>query len=189
METIVIAGTGPTCTREQLEYVQGKARLMVISDNYKLAPWADWMYSPDFLWWKHHAEGTRQFEGERWTIDKDAAREYGLFYVASADKEGLSPDLNVIHTGDHSGFACIGLAVAFGFRKIVVIGYDCGATGDTHNFGEHPPEVRVGRHYPDWLKHYPQLAADLKFREIEVINSTPVTAIDVFRRAPLEDVL
>ena len=172
-----------------MNYCRGRARVLVINDNYRLAPWADWLYACDYGWWKYHAPRTTHMR-QRWTQDKDAAEQFGLVYIASAPKPGLSRDPQLIHQGCNSGYQAINLAYHFGGDPIVLLGYDMGATGDGHWFGEHAPEIESSfREFSIFRERFPPLAADLAAEGVRVVNCTAVTALSAFPCAKLEDVL
>lgn len=167
--------------------------MLAINDNYLRAPWADWLYACDGPWWAHHIGRVREtFRGQCWTRDRDAAAAFGLEWIRSASRPGLSRDDRVIHEGSNSGYQAINLAAHFGARRILLIGYDMGATGNTHWFGDHAPAIAgpTGRSDFDvFLAAFPQLAADLAAAGIDVVNCTTNTALTAFRRGRLEDEL
>jgi hypothetical protein len=160
---------------------------MVVNDNYRLAPWADWLYACDGRWWDVYASDVRaKFAGECWTRDEIAAKRYGLHWIRSSSQPGLSPDNSLIHEGGNSGYQAINLARNFGAKRIVLLGYDMGGP---HWFGDHPRELPVLSNYTIFLANFPQLAADLKREGVEVVNCTRKTALDCFPKATIEDAL
>jgi hypothetical protein len=163
--------------------------VLAVSDNYRRAPWCDWLYSCDFRWWKVHNEATKH-HASRWTIDVDAAREFDLVLMGQDKKPGLSTDPTILRTGANSGYQAINLAAHFAPKRIVLIGYDMQATGGMqHWFGDHPRDCGDGQsNYEYFREGFRQLAIDLQAAGIEVINATRVSALTVFRRATLEDV-
>lgn len=50
-DTIVCVASGESLTRADVNYCRGKARVLAINDNYRIAPWADWLYACDGRWW------------------------------------------------------------------------------------------------------------------------------------------
>lgn len=200
-DVIVCVAGGPSLTAAQIDHCRGRAAVLVVNDGYRLAPWADWLYACDGCWWAgcptgsdvpHHELSRRTFAGERWTRDREAADEFGLRWIRSEPLPGLSRDLAVIHEGSNSGYQAINLAFHLGARRIVLLGYDMGATGNTHWFGEHPDEIASSsgaRDFGEFLTAFPALAADLKAEGVDVVNCTTTTALAAFRRARLEDTL
>lgn len=187
MTTIACIATGPSLTQADVDYVRGKARVLAISDAYRLAPWADWLYSADRQWWDHHIDAVRETRIiDRWTLDKGAAEAYGLNWVRSYPKHGLSADYTSINEGRNSGYQAINLARNFGARRIVLLGYDMQGT---HFFGEHPAKFTVRNNFALFLPHFPALADGLAAEGVEVVNCTRTTALHAFRCARLEDTL
>ena len=50
-ETAVCIASGPSLTQADVDYVRGKARVIVVNNGYLLAPWADVLYAADARWW------------------------------------------------------------------------------------------------------------------------------------------
>jgi len=68
-DKFVLVASGPSLTQEQVDQCKGKATVMVINDNYKLAPWADHHYACDQHWWQWHEDDPDllAFKGKKWT--------------------------------------------------------------------------------------------------------------------------
>lgn len=187
MNTIVCIASGPSLTPADVNYCHGKARALVVNDNYRLAPWADWLYAADKHWWDRYVGDVRGgFGGECWTCNESAAREHGLRYIQSAKLPGLSRNPSVIHEGHNGGYQAIGLARHFGAERIVLLGYDMQGT---HWFGNHPPEFRRRNDFRVFLPPFDALAADLAADGVEVVNCTRETALTVFPRSTIEKAL
>lgn len=160
---------------------------MVVNDNYRLAPWADWLYAADRNWWDRYADDVSlTFTGERWTCTEGAAKAHGLNHIRSAKLPGLSRDPSVIHEGHNSGYQAIGLARHFGAERIILLGYDMQGT---HWFGDHPREFRARNDFRVFLPPFKVLAADLAADGVEVVNCSRDTALKAFPRSTIEQVL
>lgn len=204
MTTIVCVASGPSLTPEDVAYCQGRAHVLAINNNYVLAPWADWLYAGDYTWWRCHLRGSHgnkawkktldDFRGERWTLDRKAAQEFGLKWIEDASAVGkpmrLCTDGGKVYNGSNSGFAAVNLAWHFGATKIVLLGYDMQKTGGkSHWFGDHPAELSSGADYPAFRSFFPLLAEDLAAHGVEVVNASRETALGCFRRATIEEAL
>lgn len=127
-----------------------------------------------------------QFEGIRYTQDKDMAAELGIKYIESQAGPGLSTDPNVIYQGSNSGYQAINLAYHLGARLIIMLGYDMQITdGRAHWFGEHPDKVRSG--YPGFIKQYQGIARQRL--DLRIINCTRTTALHCFEEMSLASAL
>ena len=185
--TIVCIASGPSLTKEDVDYCRGKARVLVVSDNYLIAPWADWLYACDYRWWKLHAQRSSEtFQGERWTRDPEASKEFHLRWIQSIAKPGLSKNPNVIHEGENTGFQGINLSYHFKPKKIILLGYDM---TKGHWFGEHPTELREKSDFRRFIPAFTALAEDLKTEGIEVVNCSRLTELTCFRRSRIVDEL
>jgi len=189
-ETVVIVASGPSLTPEQVDYCKGKARMIVVNNNYRLAPWADALYACDGEWWDEYHDETHDFQGEKWTQDHGASQKYGLKWVQGRNESGLSTDPSVIHTGSNSGYQAINLAFHFGVKRIILIGYDMQRTKNKkHWFGNHPGKLNKPGNYKQWARNFIDLANDISRQGVEVINCTRVTALGAFKQDKLENVL
>lgn len=186
-ETVVILASGPSLTREDVEYVRGKARVIVINSTVDLAPWADVLYACDGRWW-HWRKGAPEFQGMKYSIDIQASR-YDVTVLKSTGVEGLELRPHALRTGKNSGYQAINLAVHFGADRIVLLGYDMqpGPNGEEHHHPDHPNRSRSP--YPSFRAQFPALVAPLQALGIEVVNCTRQTALTCFPQAALEAVL
>jgi hypothetical protein len=191
-ETVVCIGTGPSLTAEDVNAVRGQARVIAVNDAYRLAPWADALYACDVQWWKWH-HGVPSFTGEKWSLKVSGWRHASARYpdvqlLTNTGKTGLETDPTGLRTGKNSGYQAINLAVHYGAKRIVLLGYDMklGATG-AHFFGEHPGHRRGP--YRTFIPCFSTLVAPLHRLGVEVINCTRDTALDAFPKAPLAQVL
>lgn len=191
--------SGPSLTREDVDYCRGKARVLVINDNYLLAPWADLHYFCDHRWWEWHRNRKEwaAFEGLRikMLVNEDEDSEIaGAKFVKNMGwdkpKRGIYPEPDGLYTGRNSGYQAINLAVHLGVKRMLLLGYDMQAksSAQSHWFGDHPIPTSWNS-YKGWAKNFHALVPDLKARSIEVVNCTPGSAIECFPKMDLEAAL
>ena len=168
----------------------GKCRVLVINDNYRLAPWADALYACDPEWWEHH-NGCPAFRGQKWTQSKEAAEKFNLHWIPGSPKPGLSLDPACVHNGMNGGYQALNLAVHFGATRILLLGFDMKRGDDNrrHWFGDHPGAMNKDSPYRAWRDAFDTTPADLKKAGVQVINCSRDTALTCFPRAALEEVL
>jgi hypothetical protein len=186
-ETIVCVASGPSLVAEDVEYCCDKARVLVVNDGYRIAPWADWLWACDYGWWKLHEEASRSFAGERWTRDPDAAQRWNLNWIRSAPGKGLACDPALIHEGENGGYQGINFAFHRSPDRILLLGYDMKGLG--HWFGHHPQGLQDATDFSARQHHFDRLAADLKSEGVEVINCSRETGLKCFPRARIQEVL
>lgn len=195
MTTIVVVASGPSLRASDVAYCRGKADVIVVNDCYRMAPWARIIFAADYRWWgMHYSDVVDHCRAERWTCDADAARDFDIHHIGIIDAPGLCRDSSAVHFGENSGYQAVNLAYHMGATRIVLLGFDMGATGNSHWFGDHPASIAgldamKTLAWPRWCAHFDQLAADLKHDGIEVINATRETNLTCFERAPIEDAL
>lgn len=188
--TIVCLATGPSLTREDLAYVQGKADgVVAVSNAYEWAPWADVLYSCDEKWW-NWKKGAPTFTGLKFTLQKKAAERYaGVEWLQQTGPDGIELAPTGLRTGKNSGYQAINLAVHLGAARILLLGYDMrgdAARGD-HCFGHHPDNSKPP--FQVCIPKFKTMLAPLKAIGVQVINCSRITKIDAFPRMPLEQAL
>lgn len=107
----------------------------------------------------------------------------GITLIPGASLPGLGIDR--LHYNNNSGAQAINLAFLLGAARIVLLGFDMQWTGGkAHFFGEHPPELSNGNH-ATFVTDFNQLAKDLEWQGVEVVNCSRQTALHQFPRADL----
>lgn len=205
---VVILASGPSLTVAQCEQVRewraaapGLRRAIAINTTFRRALWADVLYACDAPWWRatddqgraagfksNHAEAKETFRGELWTQDALAKTEFGVRWIQSKNLPGLSKQPGVIHQGGNSGHQAINLAFLAGARRIILLGFDFQGTHWHGNYTNGLPN-NGPRLYEDWAKRMAVTAADLAAEGVEVLNCSPSSAIQCFKKTTLGDAL
>lgn len=196
VKTVVCVATGISLTLEDAEYVRNCGLpVIAISDNYKLFPNAIMNYACDYRWWKHHFRDVLAsgFTGVLASADPSAANDFGVKHIASLDwhvpQPGLSGVADAITCGYSTGYQAIHIAYNLGFKRIILLGYDYGATGQGHWYGSHPPDFAQMSDFTTMIKAMEVLARDIGKQDVEVINCTPTTDLACFKRMALREVI
>jgi hypothetical protein len=180
-----------------VSYCRSKAAVVAVNDAYRLAPWADVLYSSDRFWWSHY-RGHPAFAGQKAAIEHTPGRHlprydtWGVQVYRNTGMDGIETDPTGLRTcGGNSGGAAVNLAVHLGARRIVLLGYDMGygASSRRHFFGDHPQPLSNTHNFPTWRMAFRTMRQPLESLGIEVVNCSRVTALDAFPCAPLEAVL
>ena len=189
-KSIAIVATGPSATAVDLERLRDIPTLAV-NDAWRLVPWAQWLYACDPQWWEVHFEEVREkFHGELWTQDEKAQQRYGLNRVIGNHSPGISTEPGVIHFNGNSGAQALNLAVLWGYKNIVLCGFDMRVVdGKRHWFGDHPDRLNKPSPYGGWITKYRQIAQDLKRLGVKVYNCSPHTALRSFPVMELDDAI
>ena len=192
----IVAATGPSLMPAVAAQCVGQ-HIVAVNDAYRLFlfPAADVLYACDPDWWEMH-QGCSGFMGEKWSShdplnnnDKMAvAGRYGLRLVGGRDGEGFSLDPKAIHYGSNSGFQAINLALLFGARRILLVGFDMHSRSGRHFFGDHPEPLSNYMRFETLVPTFRRAAALLP-PDRQIINCTPGSALDCFPFMDLEEAL
>lgn len=147
-------------------------------------PGADAMFAMDWKWWREYGAAIPPGP-EMWTASGHAAKVMSLNFMATETGGGVSRRPGVIRDGGNSGFCAVGLALLFGARRVVLVGYDMQPTaGRLHWHADHDEKL-LGN--PDiakfrtWRKRFDEMASELP-AGVEIVNATRDTALTCFPR-------
>jgi len=178
--TVVCLASGPSLTAEDAEKVRAAGHPVIVTNTtFRLAPWADVLFGMDSKWWKeYHKEVASVFTGRKCAY---AGQSFG------AEMLSLAPwfprPLN-------SGEGAIMLAMAGGAKRVVLLGFDCQATGGKmHHHGDHPKPLGNGASIKKWPKYFAGVAKNAARHGIVIQNASRSTALTCFPRVTLEEVL
>lgn len=191
-ETALIIGTGPSAAESPLDVAQGRARAIAIKSAWKLAPWADALYGLDVGWWVANQGGVK-FKGLKFSpsptvcnVYRDVRRVRLRPFNKILTKETGVVGCGLRSGGGHSGFQAINLAIQFGARRILLVGFDMTLDRGAHWSRDYrgvgrPDASRVG----SWRKEMDEV----DFGNVEVINCTMKSALTAFRKMSLAEAL
>lgn len=189
--TVFCIASGPSLTAEDVEAVRLAGQPTIVTNTtFRLAPWADALFGFDARWWAtkdprtgltHAQEVDRDFRGRRFCRSA-----LGVNFGA----EPLHASSWFRGSGN-SGTCAISLAVSAGARRIVLLGYDCsfGADGRRHWHGDHPGGLGNCLSIARWPLQFTRVKRQADAARVPVINCSRRTALDMFPRLELEDVL
>ena len=153
--------------------VRDRCRAVVVSDAYRLAPWADALVSQDSAWWRAHPEAL-QFAGRRLSGG----------YPPVPGTERVTFD-GGISTASNSGLLACHVAVyTLGARRLLLCGFDMGGS---HFFGKHPAPLKNTA--PHRFDVFRQQFAQFRPRGVEILNCTPGSALHCYPKKLLTDAL
>lgn len=160
-------------------------------------------YACNKAWWDcYWSPKLAATSAEKWTCNAEAARDYGLNWVAEKNAPGLSQDPSVIHHGHGSGYTLLNIAYLLGAQRIVLLGYDLKYASDYNGHAQQigsQPRHYFGE-YPEQLQHWPKMRVKQGIHEelvelyrsvatqglVEIVNCTTDSAIDCFPRIAID---
>lgn len=198
-----ILASGPSIKKANVELLRGRLPVLAIKETIGIAPWADVVYGCDAPWWAHR-RGLPEFKGLKLAYHHHALDRFSdLRRVEIPDKHGGMLLLDKIgavgaggagqgNGGGHSGFQALNLAVQFGAKRILLVGYDLSDRGGVHFYGRNnwskannPASDQLAR----WAKTMDGLASQLKEIAVEVLNASRDSAMRAFRKVTIEQAL
>lgn len=193
----VIVASGPSAGEAPIAQAQGRAYVLTINNSWALAPWADALYASDLAWWQANG-GVSQFRGLKVCRHPEAPNIFpDVRFVRMARCNGRWRDEMVldepytIGAGGNSGFQALNLAVRFGAKVIILVGYDMRVDRGTHWHGNH----EGGLNNPDaplvaiWREHLDKAAPSLANASVTVINTSPVSALTAYPKMSFSEAL
>jgi len=193
---VVCLASGPSLTREDVESVRGKAKVIAINASYALAPWADALYCADahpFKWyWEVGPKGgyehvaIKDFAGLKYSVTGVGKSYTGVNVIGRGRDEGLSLDPAKLCLGRNSGYQAINLAVLLGASRIILLGYDMGVSNGREHW--HPERIPWKRSpYQMFRTLFPSMVKPLRDAGVEVINCSRQSALTCFPRHSLAE--
>jgi hypothetical protein len=167
-----------------------------VNNMYMLGHWPDVCFFGDCGWYLVHRLALANWPNLKVTCcnrfaNKPKEKSEGIKYLPKNTKHrfGISEDRNTVSWNSNSGAAAISLAAHFGVKRVILLGFDMclGPDGQSHCHKGHgnkkPPPF--ARH----LKGFPEIASDAARMGIEILNASPVSAIDNFPKVEVKDLL
>lgn len=107
-----------------------------------------------------------------------------------ADRLLLAPR-GMIGWGGNGGFQALNLALQWGARRVVLVGYDLRIDLGLHWHGRHAPGLNNPSRtsIEKWRRTLDAQAPLLAGAGVEVVNASPISALTVFPVMPLEAAL
>lgn len=190
MDSIYIIGGGPSVAETNLDLIKDK---FVIGTNaaFRLGTWVDVCLFIDCRFQKWNADELEAWPNQIITTcptlkDHPKIEVYkkcttcGIChhegYLAQPDK------------GKNAGATAIDLAIKLGAKRIVLIGYDMEAKQGKHNYHSYHNHTPRNDVYNRFFLHFKKIKEELP-EGIEIINATPDSALQLFPKAKLEDIV
>jgi len=197
---VFIIGGGPSIKDLDLSLIKNK-RVIGVNDAYKLGDWIDVCFFGDYFWYTGiearefdgHRKALADFGGLKVTVSEKPIEDKGILRVRRDTlRGGISKDKNVICWNRNTGIAAINLALLFGCKRIILLGFDMkvdnSGNSNWHINKKNPANPRL---YPIFV-HYARMvrdAIDLNYPDVEVINANTDSAMEVFTKKKYEELV
>jgi hypothetical protein len=181
-ECAAIIGAGPSARTARVELLRERIHVIAVNESFRLAPWADIVYSCDCAWWTLH-KGLPEFTGLKLTHDRKACNEFPGLKRVEIERPNIDELLierpNWIGAGGNSGFQAMNLAVQFGATGIMLIGIDCNLVNGAHWHGRHPYMMNnpMESNVKRWRRAFDGAAAKLMSIGVDMVNCSATSAL------------
>lgn len=173
-----------------------RRRVIAINNSYLPLPCADVVYFADALWHEWHCDRTefKAHAGEKCSIEQTGEQiaDANVHILRNDSKDdgfkgGLSKRPDAIKSGGNSGYQALGVAIAAGAARIILLGYDMRfIDGKSHWHGGHKTRVGEGNYSRLYTRAFRELPGNLPF---EIWNATPGSLLTNFPAKTLAECL
>jgi hypothetical protein len=184
---VVLIASGPSAKHSGIEALRGKVYVLAVKQGIEMAPWADAVYGCDHPWWEYR-QGLPNFKGLKMAWQGPHTLFAGVVPIRIPDPKSdhlLLGDVGVVGSGRNSGFQALNLAVQFGMRRGLLIGYDATDRSGVHYYGRNNWSMAnnpTQDGFAKWQAAFHIAAVELKALGIEVWNAGQYSAIKSFRK-------
>lgn len=202
--TVFILGGGPSLADVDLTQLRSK-RVIGVNQAYKLGPWVDICWFGDKMWYPGQLPAIRDFGGLIATCAYETnlnKRWKRVKYVGRSKPSGIeTAKRDRVSWNGNSGGSAVNLAYWLGASTVVLLGFDMKMPDNprdrrarTHWHSDYEPKwdkrkAQLVNPYPRFMKYWPAIASDAKAAGLTILNATEGSALDLFPRVKLEEVL
>ena len=173
----VCIASGGSLTQEDCELVRNSGHFTIaVNNSWKLAPFCNVIYAGDVRWWEKSYKDIT-IDAERW-ICQNGSKKYGckIHHVPSTEY--------------NSGMRAIQFAMWKGFKRIILLGYDCSLKNGYHWHGKHngmvnPSLIRISK----WHNQFNDVASEARALSVTIQNCSRYTELTCFQVLELEEAL
>lgn len=182
-----------------MDALRGRCRVIAIKQNVDLAPWAAAVYGCDGHWWRYR-RGLPEYRGLKMAWSGAGLAEYPDIVgieIAKGERDRFADHLvlgpvGTVGGGGNSGFQALNLAVQFGARRVLLIGFDMSDAGGVHWYGRNNwPMSGNPSHwnFPRWVAAFKAAAEPLRDAGVAVYNASPQSALTCFPKTTVAEFL
>lgn len=184
-----IIGGGPSINLIDIERLRSK-RVIGTNNAYEIAPFIDFLYFMDCVWYKWHKDKLVNFKGIKVTTCHECTNIKGIKFLKTGVRTGLDDRPEFLARGNNTGMGALALAVKLGAKRIILLGYDMHFPGGQSNFhNNHQRDVNEERYRVEFAKKFEIFKDALIEKKIEVLNATPGSELTIFPIVEPDNVL
>lgn len=158
-----------------------------VNNAYLLGSWVDVLLFGDKAWYLQHGKDLANWPGLKVSCAPALlTNQAGIKYL-KRESHGLAIGKRIkVGWNSNSGAAAISLAVHFGAKRIILLGFDMQLDNNnvSHWHGKHNP-----KNFEKHLKGFAQIAQEAEEHGIEILNANLDSAIEDFEKVHISDIL
>lgn len=197
----------PSAYSPYMEAIHHK-HVVAINVAFLIGKWIDICFFGDSKFYPPNKEALAQWPGLKVTCNPGFIKIPWIKYLArdSAHPFGITSKLDSVSWNYNSGSAAVSMVANMGAKRIILVGFDMSMSkeGNKHWHKLYQPVAdtsqirrfqKIGIHYSvrmpfqRHLQGFPQMLKDAQARGIEIINACPESAITVFPKCNVKDLL
>ena len=171
-----------------------------INVSFLIGNWMDMVFFGDSGFFLGQQNNLANFPGIKVTCHPHAGKKDWVKYLArdNSHPRGISSNPRMVSWNSNSGSAAISLAAHTGAKRIILLGFDMKLDDESkqhwhdayHRLASLTENTRnKALPFNHHLKGFPEIAKDAKKMGIEILNASPDSAIDVFEKVNVKDLL
>lgn len=184
-KVIYLIGGGPSLKDFDFSLLKNKVKI-AINKAFLFVPDADVLYWTDFRFYKWYEKDINNFKGIKVTNKNKPLRD-DVINLKDTGRSGLDLDKSSIRHGNNSGFAAINLAIHFGAKKIILLGYDMESAGTATHW--HDGYKKINHNHKIYQKsmvpYFSTLVEPLQELGVQVWNANPKSQLGTFPKCNL----
>lgn len=198
IQSVVKGNSPPSVYSSYMSYLYDK-HVIGVNVAYMLGNWIDMVFFGDKSFFLSHEKGLRAFPGIKVScheyVDNNGWCKFLL--KDTSHRVGISPNQRMVSWNNNSGAAAISLAVHTGAKRIILLGFDMTLdSGKQHWHSLYPNSANnqnnrrvVATPFKRHLLGFPAIAADAERMGVEILNASPDSAIQCFRKVTVKELM
>jgi hypothetical protein len=194
----VIKGISPPSVYSPYMSFLHDKHVIGINVAYLLGDWIDMIFFGDSSFFTRHVKKLAFFPGLKISCHPVTESYNWIKYLSRDSKpRGISSNSRSVSWNSNSGSAAISIAAHAGAKRIILLGFDMKLDEKEHQhwhdlYGRYAnrndksiKKMPFDRH----LQGFPEIARDAKRMGIEILNASPDSAIECFRKINITDLM
>jgi len=195
----VKAGTSPLSVYSKYMKPIHNKHVIGINVVFLIGDWMDMVFFGDGGFFQRYKEQLAVWKGLKVCCHCDVENQPWVKFIEKNRQhaKGISPRPDRVSWNGNSGAAAISVAANAGAKRIFLLGFDMALGADQyqhfHNVYNRGPIVKEDQlaklHFGIHLLGFPQIKEDAKKMGIEIINVSPTSEIQEFRKVSLKEII